>query len=321
MSSQGNYAYTTLLGSDDYFAPVYALHTSLKMVDSKYPLVVMVMDTVGKDIIEKLEAFNIEYRVFPNMQLYAPYKRLKDDAASSLISYTDYFQIMMMNKFYMYELKEFDKVCYFDGDIVVRKNTDFVFNYNVPAGKILTYGDINQQFDEKTQKYSYVIDKPFVAGENIVINPKDYSFDYIMDKFGPFAFDEDIISTLYPRYQITNLPLTDWDDYIFHAHAHCVNCRYWEILSLYYESDIDLFCEEVIHDDVAMYQKLKHICGEMQDKDSYLLRHCEAEAHFDITKPNLFLSEEGQEIIKQLKEVRKTFNSKAYDELEKSKKN
>lgn len=235
-----NYAYATLLGSDDFFIPVYGLFHSLQQTQSKYPLIVMVMDTVSIQTIKKLEHYNIPYKVFPNLQSSAKVVGIlqKPDIRTE-INHAQFFQIMMMNKFYIFDLKEYDKICYLDGDILIKENIDFIFNYQTPAGKILEYGSI------KVKDGEFSVDPPFIAGEHWLINPKDYTSWEIFEKFTPFEWDECVIRQLYPINKFTNTLLTDDTDYIYHAHSHCNMFRYWEYFQLRSVEDVHRFYEQI----------------------------------------------------------------------------
>ena len=235
-----NYAYATLLGSDDFFIPVYGLFHSLQKVKSKYPLIVMVMDTVNINTIKKLEYYNIPYRVFPNLQSSAKViGALQKNDPHTEIDHAHFFQIMMMNKFYIFDLKEYDKICYLDGDILVKENIDFIFNYQTPAAKVLEYGNIQIKDGKLT------VDPPFIAGEHWLINPQDYTSWEIFEEFTPFAWDECVIRQLYPINKFTNTFLTEELDLIYHAHSHCNMFRYWEYFKLKTVEDVHVFYENI----------------------------------------------------------------------------
>ena len=245
----------------------------------------MVMDTVSPQVYTWLEENNMQYRVFPNMQSEAAYDLATIyNGSQTFINYQDYFQIMMMNKFYMYELTDYDKVCYFDGDIVIRKNVDFVFNFSAPAGKILSRGDIVFACDEETGTSGPLISPPFIAGENLLIEPKSYKFDDIREQFTAFGFDEEVIRSIYPRHKITDLRLSDWDSYVFHAHAHCSRCRYWDVLHIHTLEDMDILCRDIIDNDIQVYTELKQLSGEEECRAE--IDKFERDAHVvDITLP------------------------------------
>lgn len=238
-----NYAYTTLLGTDDYLYPVLALDYTLKQVKSKYPLVVMVTDGVSTDILEILNERKIPYKIFPDLTKSVPYFIRFHNRET--VSGRDMFQIIMMNKFYMFELKEYDKVCYFDADILIRKNIDFIFNYSTPCGKVLDYK------------------RPFVAGEQLLINPKDYNMLDIIDKHTIFAHDELVYCSLYPIYTFSDCRLTDDANYILHAHAHGNLYQYWKHFQLSTIEQLYRWCDDmVLNLENATFYAVKNIYSE-----------------------------------------------------------
>ena len=50
-----NYAFVTVLTTDDYLIGVLSLNESLKRVNSKYPFIVVVNNNVKQETIEKME--------------------------------------------------------------------------------------------------------------------------------------------------------------------------------------------------------------------------------------------------------------------------
>lgn len=247
-----NYAYTTLLGSDDYLIPVLGLYHSWELSQSKYEMIVMVMDTVSPSTIETLFTNNIPFRVFPNLQSNA--NLYIEQGGRVSMNQNDLFQIMMMNKFYMFDLKEYDKVCYLDGDMIILQNIDFVFNYRAPAGKILQYEP-----------------PAMVAGEIILINPKDSDIETILEEFTVFGFDEAVLRTIYPISKITNLKLSDWNHLILHAHAHCNHFRYWNYFDLEKVDKCYRFIEMLIDSETSeqgrqKFSRNKDICGKYQNE-------------------------------------------------------
>lgn len=258
-----NYAYTTLLGTDDYLYPVLALDYTLKKVKSKYPLVVMVMDDVSFGVLETLRDRNIPYQIFPNLTKAAPYYCRVHDKDN--LSGRDLFQVMMMNKFYMFELKEFDKVCYLDGDILIRQNIDFIFNYRTPCGKVLDYR------------------RPFVAGEQLLVNPKDYEFQDIIDKYTIFAHDEVVYCGLYPIYAYADCKITDDACYVLHAHAHGDLYRYWEHFELKTIEALYEWCDKTILD---IHNSTFHMVKNIYSRDSTPIVEQEDDIVLDYTNPD-----------------------------------
>lgn len=220
-----NYAYTTLLANDEYTMGALCLHYSLLRVNSKYPLVIMVFDTVSPLTIEKLNEANASYVVIPN-----PFKWGKEKD----------FQRIVMCKYYLFDLKQYDKVCFIDADIIVLNNIDWVFNYKTPAGKYLIGDDETIDPDEDVLQ---------IAAENFIVCPADFTSDYIFKTLGFGEFDEHVLSKLYKPREITDLRVTDWNRYIYHAHSNNGGNRlyhYWDIFHL----DTPLLAYQfVVHND------------------------------------------------------------------------
>lgn len=213
------YAWTTLLTTTDYLQSVLLLNASLKRVGSKYPLVVIVSDDIAMEVIPDLEAKNCLYYIVPNLQrMYT--KRL--------------FSIDMLMKFYSFELTEYDKVCYLDGDILVLKNCDFVFNYRAPAAKYLGWDNRRpiHTSEERGQ----------LAGEMMVLKPGTFSMDYFFKAERDLTafWDESVLQENFGIQQVTNITLTD-SNYLYHAHTTGSNNKYWERYNLYNEKDLDDF--------------------------------------------------------------------------------
>ena len=218
------YAYATLLSSDRYIPGVLGLYYSLKYHKCKYPLVVIITDHMEISIqtIKFFEDLNIKYHIVKDLRNYYCDDRMVTpdylEAFQSSRQNADLFQVNMMNKLYLWELKEFDKVCYFDADIIIGANIDFVFNYPTPAGKPLQLEFCNDK--ENMQ----------VAGENWLICPQDFisveSMLPLVD--GREGFDENILSKLYGPWNVTALRLSDESKYLFHSHVHTAKFNYWE---------------------------------------------------------------------------------------------
>jgi alpha-N-acetylglucosamine transferase len=112
-----NYAYTSLLATDDYLYGVLGLYASLCNVETAYPFHLIVTDNVSQDSLDILNQCNITYSIFPRKDFQHPN--------------TNY--LVTFNKFYMCELKQYDEVCFLDADVIVTRNIDHVFDYSEPV--------------------------------------------------------------------------------------------------------------------------------------------------------------------------------------------
>ena len=206
-------AYITLLTSDTYFWGVVCLHKSLQFVQSKYPLEVIVTDNVSSEIIDNLNKLDINYRIFP-------YKEFMNSN----------FNIpCMINKFYIYEFKDYDKVCFLDGDCLIKKNIDNIFIYSVP-GLVLS-GD-------------------FIYGVMFLVNPNDYpSFSFVYDNYKDSKNDETVLSLLY-NYKNSSTLSDMFSQNIFHMSDNSDiyeqhERKYWNLLNIASIEDVDNLLENL----------------------------------------------------------------------------
>lgn len=118
-----NYAYITLLSTEDYLPAVLILNQNLKNVQSKYPLVVAVTENIINHVESYLIQEHIIYRVIPFME-YSPatQERWMRNVGSA-------YTLNIASKFALFKLYEFDKLVYIDSDILIYKNIDDLFNY------------------------------------------------------------------------------------------------------------------------------------------------------------------------------------------------
>lgn len=111
--------FVTLLSSDDYLKPVLILNTNLKQLNSKYPLLVMVTDNITQNTINYLQKENILYTIVPQIE-YSEQIKIHDAGKSVLNT---------ASKLNIFDLKQYDKIVYFDADCIFLSNIDDLFNY------------------------------------------------------------------------------------------------------------------------------------------------------------------------------------------------
>ena len=112
-----NYCYCSLLTSDNYLKGVLGLAYSLKIVDSKYPFLVIITDNISEESIDILKENNISFIIKPLLLFQ---------------SHSEY--VTTINKFYLYTLINFEKIIFIDADAFVLENIDKYFNYNMSVG-------------------------------------------------------------------------------------------------------------------------------------------------------------------------------------------
>lgn len=132
---QGRYAYVTLLSTTDYLDAVLVLNKSLQKVNSKYPLLTMVVDTIFTPELEKcFQKHGIQYHTVPPLQ-YS--QSVQEKYANATVLNT-------ASKIQLFSLKNWDKLVYIDADTFVLQNIDNLFEY--PDGAMVKYPEDNFGF-------------------------------------------------------------------------------------------------------------------------------------------------------------------------------
>ena len=125
-------AYVTLLSTLDYLDAVLVLHESLKEVKSRYPLVCgLTEDIFLKEVVESLTKRGIIVEKIPKLQ-YSEKTRekekdKKEEEKTSVLN--------TASKISLFELIDYDKLCYIDADTMVVENIDSLFNW--PDGSMI----------------------------------------------------------------------------------------------------------------------------------------------------------------------------------------
>lgn len=113
-----NYAFVTVLSTNDYYKYVIALFESIKETNTKINnFVVIVNEDINDNVINLLE--EKKYRVIKKNKL--TFSFVENETYKSCCNYFD--------KLYVFDLVEYDKVVYLDNDTYVLKNIDELFNY------------------------------------------------------------------------------------------------------------------------------------------------------------------------------------------------
>ena len=115
-----NYSYITVLSTEQYLKGALALAKSLKNVEAKYPLAMLVTCNISKQDEEKIKSYGIQIIKKPSIELPETIKAKNDKGSFS--HWTNTF-----DKLLLFELTEFDKLVYLDSDMYVRKNIDELF--------------------------------------------------------------------------------------------------------------------------------------------------------------------------------------------------
>ena len=105
------YAYITLATNEEYLNMAKYLQASLRMVKSKYPLIVMITNNLINNL-------NLEY--FDDFKLIPFYQFNKIQNSKKRYLNT-------INKFYAYNYTEYEKLMFLDADVFILSNLDHCF--------------------------------------------------------------------------------------------------------------------------------------------------------------------------------------------------
>lgn len=172
---QKNFAWCSLLATDQYLGGIIGLNYSLQKVKTKYPFFVMVTENLTQNTLSILDQENI------------PYKKIKLNNYKKKSDSHNYQ--VTLNKFYFLGYEEYNKICFIDADVVFLKNIDKIFNSFV--GRALycgKYTDMNEvRFDTDNsmiKKYNGMI---------MLAKPKRKKMNYIFEQHKYNSDDEDTL--------------------------------------------------------------------------------------------------------------------------------
>lgn len=202
-----NNVWATLVASDDFIFGALTLHYRLQALNSKYELIVIVTDNVSKSSLKVLDDENIKYKIFPLMRYP---------------NGENYHYSMTLNKFWIYELEEYDRVGFIDGDVYPFSNIDFYFQE--PGEWFIS---CNMQTKDR------------INGGIFIIKPdKNRLYNDFMNYKNCSTNDEDMLTAIYLKYANENnhyLP----NYFVWHnGHPEAV----WLIFNLRTKEQIKDFC-------------------------------------------------------------------------------
>ena len=172
MANNQKYAWVTFVNSEQYLISAHILAKSLEISNSKYKLIIFISHD-----------FNIPNTVknLPNIE-YIHVQLLYHTIENQL----NWFFIK--TKLYIWTLISYDKVCWLDSDMLILKNIDDIFNYDIKNGQIAAgYGCTCNYF--KNIKFPTNPDEcSFNNSTNIYINsgvilikPNLETYKYLLD--------------------------------------------------------------------------------------------------------------------------------------------
>ena len=118
-----NYSYVTILTDDSYIYGVILLQETLSMVQSKYPLLVLITEDVSEPCIEILKQIEVEYKKIDKISITDNiFEHNKKIDMHLSATWKDCW-----TKFRIFDQTQFDKIVFLDADIMVMKNLDDLF--------------------------------------------------------------------------------------------------------------------------------------------------------------------------------------------------
>lgn len=189
-----NYAYVSLLATDNYIGAAIVLMECWRELKSPYPFYMMVTENISQEKIEILEVLGFKIIHIDEWQPteYVNMKEsLKDDKEAMHWHGTNPLSNgwqHIFSKLLIWNLTQFDKVCWVDLDIIFFRNIDDVFDL---PGSTFLEPDAND----------------YVSSQLIVAEPNEHLFKALKeygDKFIPteethhsIFTDEDIIHSFF----------------------------------------------------------------------------------------------------------------------------
>lgn len=117
------YSYVTILTDDSYTYGICLLIESMKKVNTKYPLLVLITEDVSEPSLEILRQLNIKIQKINKIQI-SDYIYSHNFQINSTLSVT---WKNCWTKFQIFNLIEYDKIVFLDADIMILKNLDHLF--------------------------------------------------------------------------------------------------------------------------------------------------------------------------------------------------
>ena len=117
------YSYVTLLSNDSYVYGVTLLVESMKQVDTKYPLCVMVTEKVSVPTIKILDELGVNHVNVTSIPTpdYIFEHNMSIEPEISVIWKE------CLTKYHVFDMTEYDKVVFLDADLYIMKNLDHLF--------------------------------------------------------------------------------------------------------------------------------------------------------------------------------------------------
>ena len=183
-----NYAFVTVLTTDDYLIGVLSLNESLKRVNSKYPFIVVVNNNVKQETIEKMEKLGITVKKVESIDI--PDGVLDKNEGTNYTRWNNTF-----DKLRIFGLTEFDKIVCLDSDMYIKANIDELFEEEHMAATIdRHYCTIDPNYMEMTSGVMVIVPEEVL---DLKIAEKMIAVKNKLNQFG----DQDLIQEYYSNWK------------------------------------------------------------------------------------------------------------------------
>ena len=198
------YAYVTMLGTDNYLLGVLGLFYSLQKVKTIYPFLVLVSECCSEKSISILKEHHIQYIIIP-------------DAIFQLQNEQNLAYKHTLKKLYMFALTNYQKICFLDADSLILKNCDHFF------------------LEENKNHFFYRIDDPgrqtwSIIGNFLFITPDINIYNKIFKEkiYLNYTEDELLLTHLFFPSETTILSIEEEVEQIYYKHDRA-RIKYWMI--------------------------------------------------------------------------------------------
>ncbi|HMB45301.1 MAG TPA: glycosyltransferase family 8 protein [Candidatus Methanoperedens sp.] len=124
--------YVTLLVSDGYLPGILVLAYSLRVVGSRYPFLVIATPNISQTVFAALDKQDVKYKIVEPITYTFLVRPLSlRDSSLGRVPKIDSRFLMTYTKLRIWELVEFDKMVFIDGDMLVCSNIDDLFDKQV----------------------------------------------------------------------------------------------------------------------------------------------------------------------------------------------
>ena len=191
-----NYSYVSLLTNDSYSYGIVLLVESMKKVNTKYPLHVLVTDNVSDAVLELLNQLeNVTYEKVDTIPI-TDYIYVHNEKINAPLAVT---WKNCWTKFRIFNLTQFDKIVFLDADIMVMKNLDHLFEKpHMTAALDGEYFNLWPGWDH------------FNSG-CLVIEPKEEEFNNILT-YANSLREEDLPNYVFADQELLNFYYKDWPE-------------------------------------------------------------------------------------------------------------